>query len=62
VAADYAAIRGGQLSRAGHSVNALDLLIAGTAREYHAETILTADEDFRTIAPLENYEVRGYRT
>ncbi|MDT8357465.1 MAG: type II toxin-antitoxin system VapC family toxin [Methanomicrobiaceae archaeon] len=60
-AADHAAFIGGQLARTGTMVNTLDLMIAGIAKVNHIETILTADEDFRAIAPLANLVVKGYR-
>lgn len=60
-AADHAAVIGGQLARTGNVVNTLDLMIAGIAKAHHIETIITADENFRSIAPVADLEVRWYR-
>jgi predicted nucleic acid-binding protein len=61
VAADHAASIGGQLARTGNTVNTLDLMIARIAKEHHADTIITVDEDFKVIGPLAGLEVRWYR-
>jgi tRNA(fMet)-specific endonuclease VapC len=56
-AADEAAEIMGALSRIGQPVNALDVLIAGTAVANGAETILSSDEDFQKIAKVSDLKV-----
>lgn len=47
----------GSLMRTGQAVNALDVLIAGTARACGADLILSNDEDFERIGKITDLKV-----
>ena len=47
----------GALLRIGQPVNALDVLIAGTAVANGAETVLSSDADFLKIAKVSDLKV-----
>jgi predicted nucleic acid-binding protein len=47
----------GSLLRIGQPVNALDVLIAGTAVSNGAEKILSRDKDFETVAKVSDLKV-----
>lgn len=48
----------GSLLRLGQPVNALDVLIAGSAVAYGVEELLSADRDFERIARVSDLKVR----
>lgn len=52
----------GSLLRIGQPVNALDVLIAGTAIANGAEMILSNDEDFEKIAKVSDLKVELVKT
>ncbi len=56
-AADASSEIMGSLLRVGHPINALDVLIAGTAVANGAEMVLSNDEDFRTIAKVSDLKI-----
>ena len=56
-AADASSEIMGSLLRVGHPINALDVLIAGTAVANCAEMVLSNDEDFRTIAKVSDLKI-----
>lgn len=51
----------GALLRGGAPVNALDVLIAGTAVRNGASMLLSADEDFEKIAAVSDLEIQVMR-
>jgi tRNA(fMet)-specific endonuclease VapC len=60
-AADMSAEIMGSLLRIGQPVNALDVLIAGTAVANGAELVLSGDEDFQKIAKVSDLKVEIIR-
>ena len=59
-AAESAKIMGGLL-RIGEAVNALDVMIAGTAVANGADRMLTSDRDFESIAKVSQLKVEVLR-
>jgi predicted nucleic acid-binding protein len=60
-AADESAELMGSLFRIGQPVNALDVLIAGTAISNGAELVLSNDEDFQKIAKVSELKIEIVR-
>lgn len=60
-AADESAEIMGSLMRAGQSVNALDVFIAGTAVANGAENLLSYDDDFQKISKVSDLKVEIIR-
>jgi tRNA(fMet)-specific endonuclease VapC len=56
-AADESAEIMGSLLRIGHPVNALDVLIAGTAISNGADLVLSNDRDFQDIAKVSDLKI-----
>ena len=59
--AEEAAKMMGALLRIGRQVNALDVLIAGTAAANAAEKVLSTDRDYEQIAKVSDLEVEILR-
>ena len=59
-AAHYASAISARMKAAGTPVNALDILIAGTACASNVDQIITADKDFEIIARFSDLQVIRY--